>query len=111
MGFEVFKTVNGTDFDYSSPFDTPTNNMSVDPEAAQVMFTITTRGNHQFGVTSTFSNIPVTIPYPLPPLQLLSSTTYQMMRAEHFRYQVDIERNRQLRELYVTDYQHNSTRI
>ena len=90
MGFEVFKTVNGTDFDYTSPFDTPTMNMSVDPEVSPGdVYDYRVRSNHQFGVTSNLSNIlTVTIPYPFHRLQfrMYRHKMCLMMKAGHFRY-------------------------
>lgn len=69
MGFEVFKTINGSSFDYDNPYDTPSFNMSVDPEVMPgLTYDYRVRSTHQYGVTSNLSNVlTVSIPYPGPP--------------------------------------------
>ena len=114
MGFEVFKTVNGTDFDYTSPFDTPTMNMSVDPEVSPGdVYDYRVRSNHQFGVTSNLSNIlTVTIPYPLPPSAIQNVSALDVPDDEGGALQVSWDIGPEIvnsYEIYVTDYEHNTT--
>ena len=114
MGFEVFKVVNGTDFDYSSPFDTPTMNMSVDPEVSPGdVYDYRVRSNHQFGVTSNLSNIlTVTIPYPLPPSAIQNVSAQDVPDDEGGALQLSWDIGAEIvnsYEIYVTDYQHNTT--
>ncbi len=114
MGFEVFKTVNGTTFDYSSPFDTPSMNMSVDPEVSPGdIYDYRVRSYHQYGVTSNLSNLlTVTIPFPAPPSAIQNVSAQDVPDDEGGVLQASWDIGPEIvssYEVYVTDYQHNST--
>ena len=69
LGFQVFKTSVGGEFNFSAPISSSMMNQSIDTNI-QIgqSYDYVVRSIHEFGITSNLSNrLSVTVPYPAPP--------------------------------------------
>ena len=97
----------------TSPFDTPTMNMSVDPEVSPGdVYDYRVRSNHQFGVTSNLSNIHGNNSISASTSAIQNVSAQDVPDDEGGALQVSWDIGAEIvnsYEIYVTDYEHNTT--
>ena len=76
--FEVFRALEGSAFDLTSPYAVEGNNMTVDGQVVHgETYIYAVRSLHSFGVTSNMSSpLPLTIPFPAPPAAVSGLMAY-----------------------------------
>lgn len=114
MGFELFRTLNGSSFDYDTPYANPSINMSVDPEVVPgSTYDYRVRSTHQYGVTSNLSNVlTVSIPYPGPPGEIGNLSVNDVENDGGGKLHATWDLGSELvqsYEIYVVDFEFNST--